>query len=66
MDPVKCTPLRDSFCAVAENIGKGLFTRRVAAADGYWENWYMICRYVALKPIIISYRDPVPILKYFS
>ena len=63
VDPPNCTRFRNSFRAAADYITKGLSTRRAAAANGNLENWAEFYRDMALDPLLISYRDPAPILK---
>ena len=64
--PTKHTRFCNSFCAASDNISEGLSTSRAAAADVRWEKWAAFCRYVALNPLSISHRDPVPILNDFA
>ena len=66
MDPANHTLLRDRFHAVADNITKGLSTNITVAANGHWEKWAALCRYVSLYPVHILYRDLFPILNAFA
>ena len=52
----------NTFCAATEDIAEGLSTGRACAADGHWTKWSKFCSRVALDPILIGYKDSVPIL----
>ena len=56
----------NTFCAATEDIAEGLSTGRACAADGHWKNWANFCSRVALDPLLIGYKDPVPILNIFA
>ena len=56
----------NNFCAATEDIAKGLSTGRACAADGHWTKWANFCSRVALDPLLIGYKDPVPILNIFA
>ena len=60
------TSLYDISRAVVDEIIQGLFTIREYAADGDWEKWEKFCRYVALNPLLIICRNPVPVLNAFA
>ena len=66
MEPGKYTGFRDIFCAAVDDITKGLSTIRATVADGKWVKWDAFCRYVDLNPLLVLYRDPVPILYVFA
>ena len=63
--PTKRNHFQDSFRAVADDITKGLSTIRSTVADGKWVKWDALCRYVDLNPLLVLYREPVPILNTF-
>ena len=56
----------NTFCAATEDIAEGLSTGRAYAADGHWTKWENFCSRVALDPLLIGYKDPVPILNIFA
>ena len=56
----------DSFSASTEDIREGLSAGRATAADGHWTKSAYFCARVALKPLLIAYKDPVPILNVFD
>ena len=66
MYPAKRTHFRNIFRTVADNITKGISTSRAATAFGHWEKWATFFREVSLNPLLVLYRDPVPILNAFS
>ena len=39
---------------------------RSTAADGHWTKWAYFYTRVALDPILVAYKDPVPILDAFA
>ena len=55
-----------NFCASTEDIAKGLSTGRSCAANGHWTKWDNFCSRVALDPLHIGYKEPVPILNTFA
>ena len=64
------TAARDRFCntlcSATEDIAKGLSTGRACTADGHWTKWSNFCSRVAFDPLLIGYKDPVPILNIFA
>ena len=56
----------NNFCAATEDIAKGLSTGQACASDGNWTKWENFCSRVALNPLHIGYKDPVPILNTFT
>ena len=56
----------NTFCAATEDIAKGLSTGRACAADGHWTKWVNFCSRVALDPLLIGYKYPVPILNILA
>ena len=66
VDPWKSTRFHKRFRPAVEEITKGLYTSRVATANGHWSKWATFCRNAALTPLLASYRDPVPILNAFT
>ena len=66
VNPVKCTRLCNSFRTTMGKIAEDLSTIRLVAANGHWEKWAASCRDVALNPILVSYRYPIPILNAFA
>ena len=39
---------------------------QATAADGHWNKWAYFCARVALDPLLVAYKDPVPILNAFT
>ena len=56
----------NTFCVATEDIAKGLSTGRACAADGHWTKWANFCSRVDLNPLLIGYKDPIPILNIFA
>ena len=56
----------NTFCAATEDIAEGLSTYRAWTADGHWTKWDNFCSRVALDPLRIGYKEPVPILNTFA
>ena len=56
----------NTFCAATEDIAEGLSTGQACAADGHWTKWANFCSRVALNPLLISDKDPVPILNMLA
>ena len=56
----------NTFCAATEDIAEGLSTGQACAADGHWTKWANFCSRVALDPLLIGYKYPVPILNIFA
>ena len=43
-----------------------MYVGRSTAADGHWTKWAYFCTRLALDPILVAYKDPVPILDSFA
>ena len=56
----------NTFYAAMEDIAEGLSTGQACAADGHWTKWDNFCSRVALNPLLIGYKKPVPILNIFA
>ena len=56
----------NTFCTAMEYIAEGLSTGQSCAADGHWTKWENFCSRVALDPLLIGYKEPVPILNIFA
>ena len=39
---------------------------RATATNGHWTKWAYFCARVDLDPLLVAYKDPVPILNAFS
>ena len=65
MDPTNCISFCNIIRAVEDGIAKVHYNSRFAAADEHWENWDAFCRNVAFDPLLVSYRDLLPILNAF-
>ena len=66
VDPAAQTRFWNSFSTAAEDIQEGLSSGRATDADGHWTKWAYFCARVALDPLLIAYKDPVPILNAFA
>ena len=66
MDPTVQTCFWDSFIILTEDIREGLSVGRATAANGHWTKWAYFCARVSLKPLIIAYKEPPPILNAFT
>ena len=66
VEPSKRTCFYGSFRTVAEEISEVLSTSRYVAANGNWSKWGVFCIDVAYDPLLVSYRDLVPILNAFA
>ena len=66
LDPSKQAHLYDSFQVVENGIAKGISASRSVAANGHWKKWAKFFIYVALNPLLVSYRDLVPTPNFFS
>ena len=49
-----------------DNINEGLSDIISSAVDGHWGNCAAFCRDGALNPLLVFYRDLVPILNVFA
>ena len=65
VDPATQTRFWNSFSTATEDIREGLSVGRATAADVHWTKWAYFCTRVALDPLLVAYKDPVPILKAF-
>ena len=66
VDTAAQTRFWDSFSTSTEGIREGFSVVRSTAADGHWTKWAYFCTRVALDPLIVAYKDPVPILNAFA
>ena len=57
----KCIHCHDNLHAMADDITEVISTSQSSFADWNWEKWDKFCRDVDLNPLLILYRDPVPI-----
>ena len=64
-DPAKCTSFCDISCSMMYNNIKSLSISRSTAVDGHWDKWDAFCWDTALSPLLVSYRNLVPILNDF-
>ena len=64
--PSKPARFCDSFRTVVHSISEVLSSSRAAVANGHWMKWAELCLDMALYPLLILYRDPVPILNTFT
>ena len=49
-----------------EDIREGLSVGQATAADGHWTKWAYFCARVALDPLLVAYKYPIPILNAFA
>ena len=66
VDSAAQTRFRNSFSTATEDILEGLSFGRSTAADGHWTKWDYFCARVALDPLLVAYKNPVPILNAFA
>ena len=66
VDPDAQTHFCDSFSALTEDIQEGFSVCRATAADGHWTKLVYFCARVALDPLIVIYKDFVPIINTFA
>ena len=66
VDPAAQTRFWNSFRIATEDIREGLYVGQATAADGHWTKWAYFCARVALEPLLVAYKDPVPILNAFA
>ena len=66
VDPATKTRFWDSFSASTEDIREGLSVGQATFANGHWTKRAYFCARVALHPLIVAYKDPVPILNAFA
>ena len=66
VDTTSQTRLWGSFSALTEDIRDRLSIGQATAVDGHWTKWAYLCAMVALDPLPVAYKDPVPILNAFA
>ena len=66
VEPVQQERLLCSFRAETEATVEGLSASRSASTDTHWTIWSTFCANVALTPLLLSYRDHIPILSTFT
>ena len=66
VDTAAQTRFLDSFSASIEDILEGLSIGRSTATDGHWTKWGYFYAMVDLDSLLVSYKDPVPILNAFA
>ena len=66
VDPAAQNCFWNSFSTATEDIREGFSVGRSTAADGHWTKWAYFCARVALNPLPVAYKDPVPILNAFD
>ena len=66
VDPATKTCFWDSFSTLTEDIQEGLSVGRATAADVHWTKWAYFWARVALDPLLVTYKDPVPIFNTFA
>ena len=66
VDPAAQTRFWNCFSTATKDIREGLSVGRATAADCHWTKWAYFCARVALDPLLVTYKDPVPILNNFA
>ena len=66
VDPAVQTRFWNCFSTATKDIREGLSVGRATAADCHWTKWAYFCARVALDPLLVTYKDPVPILNNFA
>ena len=66
VDPAAQTRFWNSFSTAAEDIQEGLSAVRATATNGHWTKWEYFCARVALDPLLVAYKDHVPIFNAFA
>ena len=66
LEPEAQTRFCNSFSTATEDSREGLSVGRATAADGHWTKWAYLCARVALNPLLVAYKYPVPILDAFA
>ena len=66
VDPIQQQRFLSSFCAVTEAIVEGLSASRAYSINNHWKIWSAFFANVALNPLLLSYKDPIPILDTFA
>ena len=66
VDPAVQTRFWNSFNTATEDIREGLSAGRATAANGPWTKWAYFCARVALDPLLVAYKEPVPTLNAFA
>ena len=66
VDPSAQIRFWDSFSDSTEDIQEGLSVDQATAADGHLTKWAYFCARVALNPLLVAYKYPVPILNAFA
>ena len=66
VDTLAQTRFCDSFSALTEDIREKLYVGQATAADVHWNKWAYFYARVALEPLLVAYKDPVPIFSAFN
>ena len=66
VDPAAQTRFWDRFSASIEDIQAGLSVGKSTATNCHWTKWAYFFARVDLNPLLVAYKDPVPILNAFS
>ena len=62
VDPTKYTRFRNISCAATGDITEVLSTIIPTTNNGHWKKWATFCRYLALNPLLVIYRESIPFL----
>ena len=66
LDPVHQYFFLCRFRSVREAIAEGLYASRSVSTNTHWTIWSDLCANVALNPILLLHKEPIPILTTFS
>ena len=66
MKPIQQHIFLRSFRAAMEAIAEGLYTSRDTSTNNHWTIWSYFCANVVLKPLLLSYKYPIPFLSTFA
>ena len=66
VDPTAQTCFGNSFSTATEDIREGLSAGQATAANSHWTKWAYFCAMVSLDPLLVAYKDPVPIINPFA
>ena len=66
MEPSKQASFYNSFRDVVQKITEGITGIQAVETNGHWTKWAKFFQDAALEHLLVSYRDPVPILNNFK
>ena len=66
VEPASQTRFWNSFSTATEDIREGLHVDQDTATNSHWTKWAYLYSRVALNPLLVAYKYPVPILNTVS